>query len=203
MAKMSLTEAAEIMQATYHGTTGDETVSGFDVAGAQAVLLKRGDRRILVIPGTNERSDWTDFNFDLLAGDSGTNWHAGFMRHARLVYTFAKMADPHFIIGHSLGAASAQIVGMSLRRPTIAFASPRPMRSREQPPGAGWVVNICRTDDAVCWVPPPLLGFHHVGSSYWLSPDEPHVGEDHRIDKYISLLGLARIAEHVPQVWPR
>ena len=184
-----------------------------DVRGVQAEYLKDGT---LVIPGTNELSDWFEFNFDLVSssgneghgfevspGDSGARWHAGFLEHAQLVYAFAKPLKPKLIIGHSLGAASAQIVGTSLRTPTIAFASPRTHRGRTQIPGEGWVVNICRTDDTVCHVPPNFLGFRHVGSRYWISPNEVNDGEDHRMDNYIALMETKRIKDKLPATWPR
>ncbi len=50
-------------------------------------------------------------------GDSGKHaWHAGFLKHAQTVHaSVSGMPEPpKLIIGHSLGAASAQIVGASL-----------------------------------------------------------------------------------------
>ncbi len=211
MAKLKLTDAAEIMQRTYDGTNGAEVEVSLNVAGVQAVFLKD---RTLVIPGTNEFADWLDFNFNLVdptvdahgftvvPGDSGVMYHAGFLAHAQMVYSFAKALKPKFIIGHSLGAASAQIVGMSLKTPTVAFASPMVVRGAERMPGEGWVVNICRSDDAVCHVPSSILGFRHIGSRYWISPQAVHQGEDHRIDKYIALLGVAAIGDALPKHWP-
>lgn len=212
MAKLGLIDAARMMHETYAGTNGNEVVNQIDVAGVQAVLLKNG---VLVIPGTNEFSDWFDFNlnmgaagggqshgFEVVAGDSGALWHGGFLEHAQMVYMFAKGARPKFIVGHSLGAASAQIVGMSLRVPTIAFASPQTCRSPERMDHEGWVINICRIDDTVCHVPPKLLGFRTIGSRYWLKPDTLDVGEDHRIDNYAELLALKRVKEQVPEAWP-
>ena len=212
MAKMKFPDAARVMQKTYHGSNSADIRHRFDVGGVQAVYLKGG---ILVIPGTNELADWFNFNFnighnqgrrpgtDVIAGDSGALWHAGFLQHARMVYVFAKPLRPKLVIGHSLGAASAQIVGMSLKVPTIAFASPRTHRGSDKLPGEGWVINICRSDDSVCHLPPPFLGFRHVGSRYWLSPAQVNHGEDHRIGKYIELLRKNRHAQRLPKHWPR
>lgn len=211
MAKTKLIDAAGIMQATYNGANAAEVEVRLDVRGVQAVYLKSG---VLVIPGTNELADWYDFNFnvadgsalsfgfEVVAGDSGVMWHAGFLEHAQMVFAFAKALKPKLIIGHSLGAASAQIVGMSLKTPTIAFASPRVLRRADPIAGEGWVVNICRVDDSVCHVPPPFLGFRHVGSRYWLTSDEVNPGEDHRIGKYIALMGRKAVADRLPATWP-
>ncbi|MGB3245958.1 MAG: hypothetical protein WBB25_15610 [Sulfitobacter sp.] len=212
MAKISLLDAAEMVAQTYARTNTDDIETSIDVAGVQAVYLKNGT---LVIPGTNEFSDWFDFNlnfgsndtvdshgFEVIQGDSGTLWHAGFLQHAQMVYMFAKALKPKFIVGHSLGAASAQIVGMSLRVPTVAFASPQTCRTRDRLPNEGWVINVCRIDDAVCHVPPKFLGFRTIGSRYWLQPDELDADEDHKIHNYATLLKLKRIKDRVPVNWP-
>jgi hypothetical protein len=212
MTKLSLLEAADIMEATYAGTNKADVENEIDIRGVQAVYLKSG---VLVIPGTNEFSDWFDFNlnmvveagnqthgFEVVPGDSGTLWHAGFLDHAQIVYTFAKGVKPKFIIGHSLGAASGQIVGTSMRIPTIAFASPQTCRTRPRLPNEGWVINICRIDDVVCHTPPRFLGFRTVGSRYWLQPDELDTDEDHKIHNYRDLLKLKRVKDRLPLSWP-
>lgn len=212
MAQISLLDAADMVADVYADRNRDQIDSTIDVAGVQATLLKNGT---LVIPGTNEFSDWFDFNlnfggalasdghgFEVVAGDSGALWHAGFLEHAQMVYTFAKALKPKFIVGHSLGAASAQIVGLSLRIPTVAFASPQTCRTRHRMENEGWVINLCRIDDAVCHVPPKFLGFRTIGSRYWLQPDTLDADEDHKIHNYSDLLKLQRIKDRVPLSWP-
>ncbi len=212
MAKLNMADAAQMIADCYAGTDDADVDTRIDVAGVQATLRKDG---VLVIPGTNEFSDWLDFNlhlggihpvdghgFEVVSGDSGTLWHGGFLQHAQMVYMFAKAAKPKFIVGHSLGAASAQIVGMSLRTPTIAFASPQPCRTRERMDHEGWVVNVCRADDTVCHTPPRLLGFRTIGSRYWLKPDALDPDEDHKIHNYQELLKLKRIKDELPMDWP-
>ncbi|ETW11967.1 hypothetical protein ATO8_14912 [Roseivivax marinus] len=209
---LSLDDAALLIRDAYARDLGDRLHTTIDVRGVQAHYLHDGT---LIIPGTNEFSDWFDFNlqigavaleghgFETVPGDSGAIYHGGFLEHAQIVYTFAKGLRPKFVVGHSLGAASAQIVGASLAVPTIAFASPRTTKTRTKLRGEGWVVNVNRVDDTVAHVPPPFLGFRHMGSLYWMAPDEPEVGEDHRIDNYIPLLKLKRIRDRLPAAWPR
>ena len=212
MSTLSVMTAAEMIRDAYADALGARVDTSIDIRGVQAHYMKDGT---LVIPGTNEFSDWFDFNlqfggqpmnghgFEVVPGDSGTLWHGGFLEHAQIVYTFAKGLRPQFIVGHSLGAASAQIVGASLGIPAIAFAAPKTCQSRGRMHGEGWVLNICRVDDTVCHVPPSFLGFRNVGSLYWLTPDEVHPGEDHKIEHYMELLTLPRVQERVPMRWPR
>lgn len=210
---MKIFTAAQLMEAVYADPGSADIEVSINIKGVQAYMTKD---RVLVIPGTNEFSDWFQFNFDVFGrgrsdiqgfatatGDSGAVWHAGFLEHARLVYTFAKGLKPRQIIGHSLGAASAQIVGSSLKVPTIAFASPRTLRGdRGGVHGEGFVVNLCRSDDSVCHVPPPFMGFRHVGRTIWMNPRGINFWEDHRIDQYLEIMVLDEIAAELPTVWP-
>ncbi|NIZ09844.1 hypothetical protein [Pseudooceanicola sp. HF7] len=206
---MECIQAAETMERIYAGTDHPDVVEQIDLNGVQAVYLSDGT---LVIPGTNEPSDWTRFNFNLfgdarhgfatLTGDSGTAWHAGFLAHAQMVYAFAKPLKPRCIIGHSLGAGSAQIVGASLKVPTIAFAAPRPRRHNSRLAGEDHVLNICRTDDTVCHVPFNFLGFRHVGGTSWISPEVVNEGEDHRIANYLDLMRDPVLSRRMPKTWP-
>ena len=212
MKRIDVAEAARLMQSVYYNLRSVDLIDQIDIRGAQAYLLK-GD--ILVIPGTNEHADWgynlhvSEQNgaevhgFRVIAGDSGRQWHAGFLRHAEFIFGFAKRARPKFIVGHSLGGASAQILGVSLSVPTVTFGAPRPLRASTPLPGEGWILNLCRIDDEVCRLPPTMLGFRHVGSLRWLQPAEAHVGEDHRIDNYIEIMGEEKVAARVEGQWPR
>lgn len=213
MAHLNVLDACDMIEAAYDGSNSPDVEHQIDIRGVQAMYLKSG---VLVIPGTNEMSDWFDFNldiagsvtdghgFEVVPGDSGSHWHAGFLEHAQIVYTFAKGLRPKFIVGHSLGAASAQIVGTSLGVPTIGFASPQTLRGAptNRLGKEGWVVNFCRVDDTVCHVPPKFLGFRTLGSRYWLSSDTINVGQDHSIDNYRSILKLKKTQDRVPMIWP-
>lgn len=211
MAPMTILDAARAVRAASQGEEGLDVVERIDIDGVQALTLKGG---VIVVLGANELSDWFDYNLDfipdaesehvgfsVIPGDSGARWHAGFLEHARYVYTFAKPQHPKLILGHSLGAASAQIVGASLGVPAIGFGSPRPLRQRRPFRGEGWVVNVCRSDDAICYLPPDFLGFRHVGSVYWLTPPDINPGEDHSMDHYISAIE-AGVSDTLPETWP-
>jgi hypothetical protein len=203
---MKIVEAAQLMAKAYY----DKTSLGADVSislrGMEAHFLRSSGT--LIIEGTNSFDDWFDYNFDLfgdlstVAGDSGARYHQGFYNHAMRAYAFAKPFKDQIrlVLGHSLGAASAQIAGPSLGKRTIAFASPRPLL-RGDPVSPHLVTNYCREDDLVCEVPPGLfggaIGFQHIGAVVWMKPEKRHAGEDHRIDKYIQMFTneMAQIGE--------
>ena len=173
-------DAAAKINLAYEGSLF--AAHNLDKSGVQAHFTKDGT---LVVAGTNEWSDWWKFNFAVGRGATRP-WHAGFLRYAQTVYTWVKAEgfDIKLITGHSLGAAAAQILGHSLPGvETICFASPKPLGPKTHAT-ISRVLNICRTDDLVCRVPPH---FGHVGGVEWIDPKH-HFGEDHRIKHYIEAM---------------
>ena len=169
-------EAAALIDDAYEGRL--ITPHMLDKDGVQAYLTADNE---CVIPGTNERADWFDFNFKVRGKGSNHEWHEGFLLHASTVYHWLREIDHQVdaIYGHSLGAASAQIVGFSLGVPTLAFAAPRvlvPDANVDAPS----VICINRKDDTVTYLPPY---FQHIGEVKVMKPSW-HFGEDHRIRHY-------------------
>ncbi|MEM1266110.1 MAG: hypothetical protein AAGI50_08855 [Pseudomonadota bacterium] len=194
---MKILEALELMERAYKSKPRGKY--SMDTKGVQARLY--GREKALVIEGTNEFSDWLRFNFNVLIerepeiGDSGARYHQGFYNYAEKVYYFAKPIQDRIdvVIGHSLGAAAAQIVGASLGKPTLSIGAPKPYVKGTGPvPGAEYVTNLNRDDDAVTKVPGMLLGFlpfEHIGHVWNLDPkDDDELGEDHRVNHYIDLI---------------
>ena len=207
---MQVMKAAQIMKEAYADNGGRLPVRDpFNHRGVQAYLLTD---RVIVVPGTNEFTDWTRYNLNLsrrLAGftemtlrpgASGTFWHDGFLSHAETLYDWAKTHRPKLLIGHSLGGASVQILGASLRVPTITFAAPKPKWGRRKFDGSNFVLNILRTDDIVTSVPPVL--FRHVGYFYRLRPQKQSPGLNHKMDHYMKILASPTSAR-VPKTWPQ
>ncbi|MEM8554030.1 MAG: hypothetical protein AAGF71_04285 [Pseudomonadota bacterium] len=208
--------AAKRMERVYENPDHEKVVERIENRGVQAYFY---EDKTLVIPGTNEKLDWIDFNLEAFnfigkdpqifatkMGDSGAfEWHAGFLEHAHTVFTFANILKPKMIIGHSLGAASAQIVGSSMRVPTLAFASPRTLRAKRsaaRPSGSNFVLNMLRTDDLVCDVPPRWLGFTHVGQVVRMNPKGIHWGEDHQMEHYIEAMTDEAVKPKLDNILP-
>lgn len=205
---MRVIDAARLMQHVYYQNHVDDGDLSIDLQGAQAHF--KATYKTLVIEGTNEPADWLRYNLNLLLsndptqGDSGAWYHAGFYNHAQRIYAFAKpLKDKiRLVVGHSLGAASAQIVGPSLKKRTLGFAAPKAFL-RGRPLGPRLITIYNREDDLVCRVPPGLLGgllgYDHVGKVHWMRPPDVNPGEDHRIDKYIRLFEepFRRLGERV------
>lgn len=189
--------AARLLVADYAGTLTD-VVEKLDVDGVQSTIIQINGTKILLIRGTDQASDWLRYNFQFLPsaqpGDR-YQWHGGFLKHAQIAYAFAKNKDIALVIGHSLGAAAAGIVAVSLGIYGLTFATPRALFGAEVPPGSSKVLNYCRVDDLVTMVPPSFLGFAHCGQVCWLDPKGRHVGEDHRLLHYIELLELMEAVE--------
>jgi hypothetical protein len=194
-------QAARLISADYDGSL--EASERLDINGCQSALIELpGNPRILLIRGSDERSDWKknfDFSPTRAPGDSGVWWHRGFLEHGRIAYAWARDKAVELVLGHSLGAACSQIVATSLDVPGMAFASPMPLWSpsalfTKRPVNEALVTNYNRTDDLVTQLPFPAMGFAHVGQVSLLVPDAPKPGEDHRIGHYIALLEAAEAA---------
>lgn len=183
-------EACELIKHGYYEREKLDIQQMIDIAGVQASIVNTQQLKALLIQGTNEKRDWLAFNLRFWPrreeGDR-LAWHGGFLRYAQMVYAFAKYKDVKVVVGHSLGAAAAQIVGLSLGVPTIAVASPRPLH-KDKAEESDLIVNLCRTDDTVCDVPFSWWGYRHVGKVHWFTPASRHAGEDHRIPHYIEIL---------------
>jgi hypothetical protein len=182
MTGMTPIEAARLILADYAGELQSERC--LDLAGCQSRIVND----VLVVRGTDQWADWARYNFLSVPWPGDRYWwHKGFLNHAQRTFAFAKGKGIKLVIGHSLGAAAAGIVSVSLGVPGIGFATPRQLFSRACPPNQ--MVNYCRRDDLVSYVP---FGCRHVGETHWL----PAIGgrrfrEDHRIQHYIECLEAA------------
>ena len=163
--RFNVSKAGDLVQLAYEERLGPRVKKSVDRKGVQAYFLNDGT---LVIPGSNEVSDYTDFNLRTrrLKHTDNRKYHNGFLSHAKEVL---KWLDEHSlkptrVTGHSLGAASAQIIGSTLAKPTVAFASPKVLHGTTKVKGEGWVANFQRVDDPVCNLPLGDENFRHIGS---------------------------------------
>jgi hypothetical protein len=173
-------DAADLAEKSYVGSDALPPLRAKNTGTAQAYLTMDD---VLVIPGTNEFADWTKYNLQAFnatgaqVGWGGANpaiaaakWHFGFARHALEVAIFMSARVPKYIIGHSLGAGSAQILAVHYQVPTICFASPRPCFGTGPLPGEGWAINLVNNADIIGGILAAEAGFRRIGSVRGLSP---------------------------------
>ncbi|MCF2906543.1 hypothetical protein L0666_16235 [Octadecabacter sp. CECT 8868] len=211
MRNMDLMTAARLVDNSYSGRSHLPPIRlTVNEGHVQAYLLADNT---LVIPGSNELVDYTKSNlvtgkakigWDKMGKAAGNAiWHKGFANHASVIANKVGSGKPSFIIGHSLGAAAAQILGCIYGVPAIGFASPMPRRGRARLTHEGLVLNVVRNDDTVCRMPPKHFGFRRVGNTEVMHPIANNPGEDHSMKQYISLMDIERRQGKIVKSWPR
>ena len=197
-------------KALKRGRSAQGVVAHLDRRGAQAMML---DHKVLLIPGSNELVDWMrNVNVYNILGKrykakasakskTGAVLHSGFNSHANLIGKFAKEHDAQFVIGHSLGAATAQILGSWLGVPAVGFASPRVKLGSRRVKNESKILNICRLDDLVTHVPPSEIGFRRLGKTVQLIAPETNPGLDHSMPNYIAALDFDTLGDALPRAW--
>ncbi|WP_299656545.1 hypothetical protein [uncultured Tateyamaria sp.] len=210
--------AAQMAEASYAGRRNASLAAAWrddlDDHDVQAIFLK-GD--ILLIPGSNSVMDYLKYNLRVLniggkryrladddteQGASGTVWHQGFLRHAKVIFDWLERENyrPKYIIGHSLGAAATQILVRTYGVPGIGFAAPRPRRS----PGAIKHSHLClcvnRDDDGVCDLPG---SFHHMGHVHRARAASSVFGPDHSMKHYRRVIDEQQTARVMDTHWPK
>jgi hypothetical protein len=224
----SLLDAAKLLQSTrgkiLDGELGNQ-LSRVSPAGdnIDAGITKTGNT--LVITGSDGLKDYLAFNLrpwrrlpqmpeidELTSTDLPRRaFHKGFLLHAARIKRFLGNDRPDHIVGHSLGAAAAQILGTHLAVPTICLASPQvikrrfleaaSLRSAEHPQ---WhVFNMAWRKDFVTRGY-RLAGLRSLGHRVVVDSNKPNFGIDHFVKDYERLIVTA--AENrvvgLPQNWP-
>lgn len=209
--------AAKMAEASYRGrgsaSLRPNIQSALDKDDVQALFLKQ---KILLIPGSNSVADYLKFNLRVLniggkryrlndtdteQGASGTVWHQGFLRHAKVIFDWLSRENlrPDYIIGHSLGAAATQIMVRTYGVPGIGFAAPRPRRSRGQIKHSHLCLCLNRDDDHVCDLP---SGFHHMGKVFRARAKRSVFGPDHGMKHYKKVVDEQQSARKLSKRWP-
>ncbi len=208
-----LTRAAELAEASYTGKShpiiAPQWKASLSKGDVEAHLLTDNT---LLIPGSNSVMDYVRFNLRIqrlgsgrlrMANSSGASisWHQGFLAHAKVVqdWLMDNKFTPSYIIGHSLGAASAQILSSGWNVPAVAFAAPRPCRTASAVSAAKRCLCINRSDDGVCNMPG---GFHHLGDVRVCRPRARSGGMDHSMQHYRRVVDEGLAARTLPSVWP-
>ncbi len=203
LAEASYTPGAIRQPAIMHSCAHDDV---------QAHML---EGNILLLPGSNSISDYKNFNLRPIrlgrrklrmdenkaeTGASGTVWHQGFLAYASEIFHWLiqKGTAPNFIIGHSLGAAAAQILAKSYNVPAIGFAAPRPKFSRGPIKHHRQCLLINRNDDIVPRLP---TSFFHMGQVKKLSPAVKRALPAHSMKQYRTIVEEAQASGALPDKW--
>ncbi len=189
--------AADLIAQAYKGSVKG-SVDTFDDKGVQAFALKD---RTLVIPGTNELSDWTRYNLPAITwktlGSNGQyKFHAGFLKHAQMLLEFARDNRIKRITGHSLGAASSQLLAATSDVEALNFAAPKVVFGKWKVVHSKPIVNLNRKDDRVGKI--PRWFYKHIGQTYWLNTKVINDGGDHKIKHYVSAMQMAHVQAATP-----
>ena len=223
----TLLEAAKLLQNTRndikHGTLGAHLARVSEKGKHVDAGLTHDNK--LVITGSDSWQDYMMYNLrplrplpkmpeiDLLTtSDLPKNaFHKGFLLHAARVRRFLGKHQPDFVVGHSLGAAAAQILGTALGVPTICLASPQvvkrrfleaaSLRAKDHPQWA--VFNLAWNKDFVTRGY-RLTGLRCLGHRVVVDTKEANFGIDHFVKDYEKLIIKAaayKIAA-LPQHWP-
>ncbi len=213
-----LKTAAKLAEASYSATTHRSVrphlARSLDHGDVQAHLLGNG---VLLIPGSNSLLDYLKFNLRVLniggkryaikssateKGASGTIWHQGFLRHAKVIFDWVEAGGtrPTYIIGHSLGAAAAQILSKSWKVSAVGFAAPRPRFARGRVAHDDHCLCINRDDDLVTGLP---SRFHHMGRVHRARASRSAFGPDHSMKHYRAVVDEDQRAGRLGANWPR
>mgnify|MGYP000170945226 CR=1 FL=1 len=212
-AGFSVHDAAELAEISYHPfnhqLTKSRIVKQIRQDHVSAYLL---DDNVLLIPGSDSVWDYARYNlrpfrigekkYTLSSGETGKAvggfWHQGFLAHANIIFETLKATPPRFIIGHSMGAASAQILSMMWDVPSIGFAAPRVFLGDANVPAKPLNLSIFRSDDVVGWLPSDK--FSHAGKALELKIESGF--PRHKMRHYRSVLKNRKFNADVPDVWP-
>jgi len=213
---MALPQAAMLAESSYaksvkHAGLKPRIVATLDANDVQAYML---DDQTLLIPGSDTALDYLKFNLRLMSiggtrykvknsatGEKiGRIWHQGFLAHAMFVQKTFEASPPKFIIGHSLGAASAQILSMVWQVPAICFAAPRVYFGGEGIQNSQKCLCLWRTDDPVGRL--PNHRFRHAGKSISLGKSRRRGILNHHMRHYNAAIKDPNHSSVIPSVWP-
>jgi len=217
MHRYPIKTAALLAKASYtaltHASVAPLIVNSLDDNDVQAHFLNNG---ILLIPGSNSLADYLKFNLRVMQfgtkryrmsddttdqGASGTMWHQGFLAHAVEIWDWMVENNqrPTYIIGHSLGAAAAQVLTKSWGVPGIGFAAPRPRKHDGPLVNGKLCLCITRDTDIVCKLPG---SFHHVGQVHKCRARDSKHRAGHKMKHYSKVITEQQKSGLLRKKWP-
>jgi len=213
--RYSVAKAATMAEESYkpkNNKIGGKRIIASNSGHATAHLLSD---HTLVIPGSNSAADYVQYNLrpnrfghtrlTLNANMPNSNgspleWYQGFLAHTYAIQTWLTKIGkrPKFVIGHSLGAATTQVLSIVYGVPGIGFAAPRVCKSRPKAVHERRCLLIYRDDDIVARVPDK---YHHLGTVKKLTTPR-RLGPKHKMKEYIPLLPKHFSEKTLPKHWP-
>ncbi len=208
-------QAANLAGASYSANTNSQIkphiVKSLDDRDVQAYLLSSG---LMLIPGSNSAWDYLRYNVRLLnvggkkykvkngatGQEHGRIWHQGFLAHAMHIHDTFKSTPPKYIIGHSLGAAAAQVLSLIWGVPAIGFAAPRLYAGGNPVNNNRNCLCLWRGDDPVGSLPSDR--FRHAGKSVKLGKSRSFGLLNHHMRHYVAAVTDPNHKSVVPAVWP-
>lgn len=210
--RYTLDRAAELAEASYAGKAAEVIAWQWsDTLDQDDVMAHLLTDDTLLIVGSNSWRDYVRFNLRIqrlgaprmrLANvNVPVTWHQGFLAYTKGVQDWIqeKGVTPSFIIGHSLGAAAAQILSAGWDIPAIAFAAPRTCRTENAQAVAPRCLCVNRADDLVCTLPGR---FGHIGTVKPYTPHAPSPGMDHHMRHYREAVSDGVPRQIIPHRWP-
>mmetsp|Transcript_41813 Transcript_41813/g.65409 ORF Transcript_41813/g.65409 Transcript_41813/m.65409 type:complete len:447 (-) Transcript_41813:200-1540(-) len=171
-------------------TGGAESIQN---ANHEAYLFEDNDNLVVAVRGTDDLADWAEnLKLGFKKGDpccescheTHGRVHAGFKRHLDALWdqiSSAVSSGPRqgkrlWVCGHSLGGAAATLAASRfttlLGRPVAAcftFGAPRVGNQRWASLQSFRHYRVLNKNDVVPCVPPPILGYRHCGTEWYLS----------------------------------
>jgi hypothetical protein len=216
MPVLPITTAAQLVQTSYEPARQPDFARRIKHAlksnDVEAYFLHSGT---LVIPGSNSLSDYLKFNTRVFrVGGTrykvknlstekakGILWHQGFLAHTKEIQDWLKLRKlrPVYIVGHSLGAASTQILCRLLDVPGIGFAAPRTRKHAGHAAQADTCLNVNRDDDFVCNLP---RSFKHLGRVHLCRTGSGGLGLEHSMRHYRQAVDDQQSKGLLPVNWP-
>ncbi len=209
-----LKDAATLAEACYKAgrIISPPVIKSLDHEDVQAHVLQGN---ILLLPGSNSVKDYVRYNLRPLRlgdqrlvlktsgtekGASGTKWHQGFLRYSIVIFEWLQKEGirPNYIIGHSLGAAAAQILSKTYNTPAIGFAAPRPKWSKHGVVQDQRCLLVNRTDDPVPRWPST---YHHMGTAKLFQSIKYKNPFAHAMGHYINIINEDEQFKVLPETW--
>lgn len=181
LCEISYLKKNEILEKLIELGYSENNINVFDIDNHRVILVKHGIKQFIIFRGTSNANEMlTDINC-LMNKTVNGKVHKGFNTIAeKMIDVITTNIDFNcwiYITGHSLGAATAEIVANKLFeknylvKESIEVAKPRTGDKQYAKYSANMQFNRCRIEanmDVVCEVPLKIMGYRHHNRFYYI-----------------------------------